>query len=73
MFNADNWENREEWRHKKVMARVYYDADRGHWVYEYHASGCVNIGKAATKEVAMQRIDDHLNAGIAITKRKIRQ
>ena len=69
MFNADNWEKATEFHHKGVCAKVYQNVGSDLWKYEYEAGGCTNVGTAATAEVAMQRIEDYMRAGIAIRKR----
>ena len=69
MFNADNWEKITEFHHKDVCAKVYKGPLAEQWKYEYEAAGCINIGTAATAEVAMQRIEDYMRAGIAIRER----
>ena len=69
MFNADNWNKITEFHHRDVYAKVYYCDKCECWKFEYEAAGCINIGKAATAEAAMQRIEDHLKVGIAIRER----
>jgi hypothetical protein len=68
MFNADRWKKEVIYYHPDVIAKVYSDIE-GRWMFEYEVSGYVNIGVVATAEVAMQRIEDHLKAGIAIRER----
>jgi hypothetical protein len=48
---------------------VYKSLDGDYWTFEYQADGYTNMGTTATAEVAMQRIEDHLKAGIAIRER----
>ena len=66
MFNADDWQ--KEYHHKTRQAKVYKKGDV--WRYEYRSDGVVNTGDAYSPEIAMQRIEDHIKAGIYIAKRK---
>ena len=69
MFNADNWKKTTEFHHKDVCAKVYKSVDGDYWKFEYQGGGYTNIGTSATAEVAMQRIEDYIRAGIAIRER----
>jgi hypothetical protein len=69
MFDTDNWNKVVEFHHKDVRAKVYQNVGSDLWKYEYESGGCANVGAAATAEVAMQRIEDYIRAGIAIRER----
>ena len=66
MSNTKNWQ--KSFEHKTHRAKVYKDGEE--WVYEYEGSGVVTVGHKPTAELAMEQIEDTLEAGIYIRKRK---
>lgn len=66
MFNADDWQ--KQYHHRTRKAMVYKNSES--WTYEYRGDGVDNVGYEPTAELAMQRIEEVIKAGIYVAKRK---